>query len=186
MAQAVTPLNRDPQIDALKLPPYSVEAEQSVLGGLLLDNSAWEKIFDLLTGADFYRADHRQIYHHIALLIEANKPADALTVAESLERSAKLEEVGGQAYLGSLAVNTPSAANIRRYAEIVRERAIMRKLAEVGTSITESVYSPLGRSAKDLLDLAEKEVFCNRRIRRAQRRRLFRHSASADAGDRTH
>jgi replicative DNA helicase len=88
MAQAVTPLNRDPQIDALKLPPYSVEAEQSVLGGLLLDNSAWEKIFDLLTGADFYRADHRQIYHHIALLIEANKPADALTVAESLERSA--------------------------------------------------------------------------------------------------
>jgi replicative DNA helicase len=159
MAQAVTPLNRDPQIDALKLPPYSVEAEQSVLGGLLLDNSAWEKIFDLLTGADFYRADHRQIYHHIALLIEANKPADALTVAESLERSAKLEEVGGQAYLGSLAVNTPSAANIRRYAEIVRERAIMRKLAEVGASITESVYSPLGRSAKDLLDLAEKEVF---------------------------
>ena len=120
MAQAVTPINRDPQIEALKLPPYSVEAEQSVLGGLLLDNTAWEKIADLLTDADFYRADHRQIYRHISLLIEDNKPADALTVAESLERSAKLEEVGGQAYLGSLAVNTPSAANIRRYAEIVR------------------------------------------------------------------
>jgi replicative DNA helicase len=159
MAQAVTPLNRDPQIDALKLPPYSVEAEQSVLGGLLLDNSAWEKIADLLTADDFYRADHRLIYRHISLLVEDNKPADALTVAESLERSAKLEEVGGQAYLGSLAVNTPSAANIRRYAEIVRERAIMRRLAEVGTGITDSVFNPLGRSAKDLLDKAEKDVF---------------------------
>ena len=138
MAQAVTPINRDPQIDALKLPPYSVEAEQSVLGGLLLDNTAWEKIADVLTDSDFYRADHRQIYRHISLLVEDNKPADALTVAESLERSAKLEEVGGQAYLGSLAVNTPSAANIRRYAEIVRERAIMRRLAEVGTGIVDS------------------------------------------------
>ena len=97
MAQAVTPISRDPQIDALKLPPYSVEAEQAVLGGLLLDNTAWEKIADLLTDADFYRADHRQIYRHISLLIEDNKPADALTVAESLERSARLEEVGGQA-----------------------------------------------------------------------------------------
>ena len=159
MAQAVPPIVRDPQIDALKLPPYSVEAEQSVLGGLLLDNTAWEKIADLLGEADFYRADHRQIYHHISLLIEDNKPADALTVAESLERSAKLEEVGGQAYIGSLAVNTPSAANIRRYAEIVRERAIMRKLAEVGAGIAESVFNPLGRSAKDLLDNAEKEIF---------------------------
>jgi replicative DNA helicase len=159
MAQAVTPINRDPQIDALKLPPYSVEAEQSVLGGLMLDNTAWEKIADLLTDADFYRADHRQIYRHISMLIEDNKPADALTVAESLERSAKLDDVGGQAYLGSLAVNTPSAANIRRYAEIVRERAIMRRLAEVGTGITDSVFNPLGRSAKELLDTAEKEVF---------------------------
>jgi len=159
MAQAVTSITRDPQLEALKLPPHSVEAEQSVLGGLLLDNTAWEKIADAVSGGDFYRADHRQIYHHIAALIEDNKPADALTVAESLERSGKLEEVGGQAYLGSLAVNTPSAANIRRYAEIVRERAIMRKLAEVGTGITESVFSPLGRSAKDLLDSAEKEVF---------------------------
>ena len=159
MAQAVTPITRDPQIEALKLPPYSLEAEQSVLGGLLLDNSAWEKIADAVSDADFYRADHRQIYRHISVLIEGNKPADALTVAESLERSGKLEEVGGQAYLGSLAVNTPSAANIRRYAEIVRERAIMRRLAEVGTEITESVFSPLGRSAKELLDNAEKQVF---------------------------
>ncbi len=159
MAQAVTPINRDSQIDALKLPPYSIEAEQSVLGGLLLDNSAWEKVFDTLTGTDFYRADHREIYHHISLLIEANKPADALTVAESLERSAKLEGIGGQAYLGSLAVNTPSAANIRRYAEIVRERAIMRRLAAVGTDISDSVFNPLGRSAAELVDNAEQKVF---------------------------
>ena len=159
MAQAVTSLIRAPQVDGLKLPPYSVEAEQSVLGGLLLDNTAWEKIADVLADSDFYRADHRLIYRHISMLVEDNKPADALTVSESLERSAKLGDVGGQAYIGSLALNTPSAANIRRYAEIVRERAIMRRLAEVGTSITESVFSPLGRSAKDLLDNAEKEVF---------------------------
>ena len=159
MAQAVTPITRDPQIEALKLPPHSIEAEQSVLGGLLLDNTAWEKIADLLVDADFYRADHRQIYRHISILIEDNKPADALTVAESLERSGKLEEVGGQAYIGSLAVNTPSAANIRRYAEIVRERSIMRKLAEISSEITESVFNPLGRVAKDLLDHAEKLVF---------------------------
>ena len=159
MAQAVTPLTRDPQIEALKLPPYSIEAEQSVLGGLLLDNNAFDRISDFLVEGDFYRADHRQIFHHIALLIADSKPADALTVAESLQRSAKLDDVGGQAYLGSLVMNTPSAANIRRYAEIVRERAIMRKLAEVGSGIAESVYNPLGRSAKDLLDEAEKEVF---------------------------
>ena len=159
MAQAVTPLNRDPQLDALKLPPHSLEAEQSVLGGLLLDNEAWEKIGDVLRDEDFYRADHRQIYRHIADLIDDNKPADALTVTESLERSGKLEEVGGRAYIGSLAVNTPSAANIRRYAEIVRERSIMRRLAAVSTGITESVFSPLGRSAKDLLEEAEKEIF---------------------------
>ena len=159
MAQAVTPIARDPQLDALKLPPHSLEAEQSVLGGLLLDNMAWEKIADLLTDADFYRADHRLIYRHIAELVEDNKPADVLTVADGLERSGKLEEAGGRAYLGSLAVNTPSAANIRRYGEIVRERAIMRRLASVSSGITESVYAPLGRSAKDLLDAAEKEIF---------------------------
>jgi replicative DNA helicase len=157
--QNVAPIARDPQIEALKLPPYSLEAEQSVLGGLLLDNTAWEKIADLLKDSDFYRADHRQIYHHIARLVEDNKPADVLTVADSLEQSGKLEEAGGQAYLASLAVNTPSAANIRRYAEIVRERSIMRKLAEVGTDITESVYTPQGRNAQDLLDHAEQRVF---------------------------
>ena len=103
MAQAAVPLVRDAQVEALKLPPYSVPAEQAVLGGLLLDNTAWDKIGDIIGEGDFYRADHRQIYHHLALLIGDNKPADVLTVAESLQRGGKLEEVGGHAYIDSLA-----------------------------------------------------------------------------------
>ena len=157
-----------------------------MLGGLLLDNTAWEKIADLLSDADFYRADHRQIYRHISALIEDNKPADVLTVAESLERSGKLEEVGGQAYLGSLAVNTPSAANIRRYAEIVRERAIMRKLAEVGTGITESVFNPLGRNRQGTARRCGKGGVFNRRSRCARAPGISRDSAAADAGGRAH
>jgi replicative DNA helicase len=159
MVQAVTPLLKDPQVELTRLPPQSVEAEQSVLGGLLLDNTAWDRVGDVLTEADFYRADHRAIFQHIALLIENNKPADALTVAESLERSAKLAEVGGQSYIGALAMNTPSAANIRRYAEIVRERSIMRSLATIGTEIADSAYNPTGRDAAALIDEAEQKVF---------------------------
>ena len=149
----------DDSLESLKLPPHSVEAEQSVLGGLLLENDALDKIADLLTGGDFYRHDHRLIYEHICKLIERNKPADIVTVAESLESSAELSGIGGIAYLGALAQNTPTAANIRRYAEIVRERAVMRKLVEVGSSIAESAYSPQGRDAQQLLDEAEARIF---------------------------
>ncbi len=159
MVQLVTPLSKDPQLEAARTPPHSIEAEQSVLGGLLLDNTAWDRIADVATEADFYRGDHRTIFQHIAQLIEHNKPADALTVAESLERSGKLVEVGGQAYIGSLALNTPSAANIRRYAEIVRERSIMRNLAAVGTAIADSAYSQSGKDAHVLIDEAEARVF---------------------------
>ena len=159
MVQVVTPIAKDPQLEATRLPPQSVEAEQSVLGGLLLDNEAWDKVADVLTEGDFYRADHRLIFQHIAKLIDATKPADALTVSESLERSGKLNEVGGQAYVSSLALNTPSAANIRRYAEIVRERAVMRSLAAIGTEIADSAYNPLGRDAAALIDEAEAKVF---------------------------
>lgn len=159
MAQAVTTILRDTQVEAARVPPQSVEAEQSVLGGLLLDNGAWDRIADLVSEEDFYRADHRAIFRHIAQLIEDNKPADALTVGESLERSGKLNEVGGHAYVGSLALNTPSAANIRRYAEIVRERSIMRQLASIGTEIADSAYNPLGRDAHMLIDEAEAKVF---------------------------
>ena len=159
MAQAISSIIRDPQIEAARVPPQSIDAEQSVLGGLLLDNSAWERISDIVGEGDFYRADHRTIFRHIAQLIEENKPADALTVAASLEMSATLGEVGGQAYLGSLALNTPSAANIRRYAEIVRERSIMRSLASIGTQIADSAYSPHGRDASLLIDEAEAKIF---------------------------
>ncbi len=159
MVQVVTQFPKDPQLEAARTPPHSIEAEQSVLGGLLLDNVAWDRIGDVVSEADFYRGDHRIIFQHIAKLIEHNHPADALTVAESLERSGKLAEVGGQAYIGSLALNTPSAANIRRYAEIVRDRSIMRNLAAVGTAIADSAYGPSGKDAHVLIDEAEARVF---------------------------
>ena len=149
----------DDYLESLKLPPNSVEAEQSVLGGLLLENEALDKVADILRPADFYRHDHRLIFQHIGKLIEHNKPADIVTVAESLENSAELSAVGGIAYLGALAQNTPTAANIRRYAEIVRERSVMRKLVEVGSGIAESAYSPQGRDAQQLLDEAESKIF---------------------------
>src|SRR5512139_3271457 len=148
----------DSQVESLKLPPHSVEAEQSVLGGLLLSNQAWDRIGDTLAEGDFYRADHRILWRTIVRLIEDNKPADVLTVAESLKLNGELDSVGGLAYLQNLSNATPSAANIRRYAEIVRERAIMRQLAEVGTAIAESAYTPQGKEAKQLLDEAETKI----------------------------
>ena len=159
MAQAISSIVRDAQLEAVRVPPQSVEAEQSVLGGLLLDNAAWDRVADVLGEADFYRADHRTIFGHVAQLIEDNKPADVLTVAESLERSGKLAEAGGQAYIGALALNTPSAANIRRYAEIVRERSVLRSLAAVGTEIADSAYTPTGKDAGVLIDEAEAKIF---------------------------
>jgi replicative DNA helicase len=149
----------DTQVELIKLPPHSVEAEQSVLGGLLLDNSAWDRIADMIGESDFYRADHRLIYRHVSKLIGNSRPADVITVSESLESTRELDGIGGVAYLGALAQNTPTAANIRRYAEIVRERAVMRKLAEVGTEIAETAYNPMGKEAGQLLDEAESKVF---------------------------
>jgi len=143
----------------LRTPPHSMEAEQSVLGGLLLDNAAWDKIADVVSADDFYRQNHRLVYQHIARLIELSRPADVVTVAESLDKTAELGDVGGLAYLASLAQGTPSAANIRRYAEIVRERSVMRQLAQVGAAIAESAYNPQGRDAAQLLDEAEGKVF---------------------------
>jgi replicative DNA helicase len=159
MAQSAVQRVQDAQVELIKLPPHSVEAEQSVLGGLLLDNAAWDKIADLIGESDFYRADHRLIYRHISRLIDASRPADVITVAESLESTRDLESAGGIPYLGALAQNTPSSANIRRYAEIVRERAIMRKLAEAAAGIAESAYNPMGREAPQLLDEAESRIF---------------------------
>lgn len=149
----------DPQLDSLKVPPHSIEAEQSVLGGLLLDNAAWDRIADFLSEADFYRFDHRLIFQSIARLISATKPADVITVFEMLQVAGKAEEVGGLAYLNSLAQNTPSAANIRRYAEIVRERSVLRKLVTVADDIASAAFAPKGREVRELLDEAESKVF---------------------------
>lgn len=149
----------DPQMAALKLPPHSVEAEQSLIGGLLLDNQAWDRIGDMVSEADFYRDDHRRIFRHIARLVELAKPADVVTVFESIEKNDEVEQTGGLAYLGEIANNTPSAANIRRYAEIVHERAILRKLVAAGDEIAASALNPLGKDAKQLLDAAEAKIF---------------------------
>jgi replicative DNA helicase len=149
----------DPQLLALKVPPHSVEAEQSLIGGLLLDNHAFDRIGDLVGEADFYRDDHRRIYRHVIKLIEAGRPADVVTVSESIEASEDKDRTGGPAYLGGIAQNTPSALNIRRYAELVRERAVQRRLAQVATEIAESALAPSGKEVGQLLDEAESRIF---------------------------
>jgi replicative DNA helicase len=148
----------DPQLLALRVPPHSVEAEQSLLGGLLIDNQAWEKIADLVSIDDFYRDDHRRIFRHIGKLIESNRPADVVTVLESIEASEDKDKTGGVAYLGSLSQHTPSALNIRRYAELVHERAVQRKLITVATDIAEVALSPSGKDVGQLLDEAETRI----------------------------
>jgi replicative DNA helicase len=151
--------NVEPQLLALRVPPHSVEAEQSLLGALLLDNQAFDRVADLVTGEDFYRDDHRRIWRHIARLIEAARPADVVTVAEAIDASEDKDKAGGPAYLAALAQNTPSALNIRRYAELVRERAVQRRLAQVATEIAETALSPAGKDVGQLLDEAESKVF---------------------------
>ncbi|MBP6103781.1 MAG: replicative DNA helicase [Gammaproteobacteria bacterium] len=143
----------------LKIPPHSVEAEQAVLGGLMLDNHAWDRVADRLLEYDFYRMDHRAIYRAMADLALQSKPIDIITVSEALEGSHALDTVGGLAYLGNLAKSTPTSANIVAYADIVRERSIMRRLIEIGGEITESAFHAAGRSASELLDDAERKVF---------------------------
>ena len=147
------------QISALKVPPHSIEAEQSILGGLLIDNKAIDRIAGQVSASDFYRNDHRIIFTHISKLIDNNDPADIVTVAESLEQNAELTKVGGVAYLGLVADNTPTASNISGYAKIVRERSIMRNLVEVGSDIVESAFSPQGKDAQQLLDESESKIF---------------------------
>jgi replicative DNA helicase len=151
--------SRDPEFESLKLPPHSLEAEQSVLGGLLLDNSAWDKIIDILKESDIYREDHRLIFRHIGQLVSAGKPADVITVFESLQSVHKAEDIGGLGYLNSLAQNVPSAANIRRYAELVRDRGILRKLIGIADEISSSAFNTKGKPVNEVLDEAEAKVF---------------------------
>ena len=149
----------DDSISKLRLPPHSLEAEQSLLGGLLIDNEALDKVADIVSVKDFYRQDHQIIYQHIHRLIERSQPADIVTVGESLESNSELNTVGGLEYLGLLAESTPTAANIRGYAQIIRERSIMRSLVEVGTDIVDNALSPQGRDAQQLLDESESKIF---------------------------
>ena len=149
----------DPQIAQLRIPPHSIEGESSVLGGLLLDNGAWDRVGDLLVDADFYRYEHRLIYSAISALINATKPADVITVYENLQAQGKADEVGGLVYLNSLAQYVPSAANIRRYAEIVRERSILRKLVSASDEISTSAFNTGGVEVAKILDRAEQKIF---------------------------
>src|SRR3954469_24796544 len=149
----------DDDVARLRIPPHSIEAEQSVLGGLLLDNSAWDKAGDLLVASDFYRFEHRTIYAAIGALVNASKPADVITVFEQLQSLGKADDCGGLVYLNALAQSVPSAANIRRYAEIVRERAVLRKLVAASDQIATAAFNPQGRAVSEILDDAEGRIF---------------------------
>ena len=153
------PYRKDAAAEILRVPPHSLEAEQAVLGGLMLDNATWDQVADCLDESDFYRSDHRLIFRAVRRLAENSKPFDLLTLAEWLENNKQLDDAGGFAYLGVLARDTPSAANVRAYADIIRERAIRRELIRTATEIADSAYDPKGRDSRELLDDAEKQVF---------------------------
>ena len=153
------PLLPDPEVAQLPIPPHSLEAEASVIGGLLLDNSAWDRVGDLLNEQDFYRYEHRQVFASVSALINTSRPADVITVYEHLQSLGKAEEVGGLAYLNSLAQYVPSATNIRRYAEIVRERSILRKLVSASDEIATAAFNTQGRQVAQILDEAEQKIF---------------------------
>ncbi|MCQ8104857.1 replicative DNA helicase [Methylomonas sp. SURF-2] len=149
----------DHAFESLKVPPHSLQAEQSVLGGLMLDNQTWDSVADKVVESDFYRRDHQLIFRAIAQLAEKQDPFDVVTLSEVLESTGELKDVGGLAYLGMLAKDTPSAANIVAYANIVRDRSVLRQLIHVGTEISDSAFSTEGRETADLLENAERKVF---------------------------
>ncbi|MEZ8246362.1 replicative DNA helicase [Vibrio splendidus] len=147
------------QVDAIKVPPHSLEAEQSVIGGLLLDNERWDTVAEKVVAKDFYSRPHRLIFEAVKDILEDSSPLDLITLSEHLELREQLEDVGGFAYLADLAKNTPSAANINAYADIVAQRALVRSLIGVANEIADSGYDPQGRTSEELVDLAESKVF---------------------------
>ena len=153
------PASIDPETSRIKVPPHSVEAEQAVLGGLMLDNRRFDEIAEIISAADFYRQDHRLIFGAVERLASESEPLDVVTLAEFLERAGDIEDAGGLSYLAELAEKTPGAANIRAYADIVRERSILRQLVEVSGKISDSAFNPQGRKSNDILDEAERSVF---------------------------
>ncbi len=147
------------KVESYKVPPHSLEAEQSVLGSLMLDNETWDQIADVINAEDFYRRDHRMIFTSIAELANESEPFDVVTLSEHLGKQGELEKAGGMAFLGSLARNTPTAANIKAYAEIVREYSVMRQLIHVGTQISDSAFQAGEQTSDELMDQAERLVF---------------------------
>ena len=152
-------ISSDRVVAQLRIPPHSIEAESSVLGGLLLDNGAWDRIADLLNDSDFYRYEHRLVFSAIASLVNASRAADVITVHDKLQSLGKAEEVGGLVYLNALAQYVPSASNIRRYAEIVRERSILRKLVSASDEISTAAFNPQCKGVDQILDEAEQKIF---------------------------
>ena len=152
------PYPGDGEIARIKMQPHSVEAEQSVLGGLLLSADGWDSVAETVTASDFYRPDHRLIFRQISQLAEALEPVDVITVADKLEASGELASAGGLPYLAELAQNTPSASNIRAYAQVVSERASLSKLIEAAQEIADSGFSPEGRTSNELIDEAERRI----------------------------
>ena len=149
----------DRQVAQLRIPPHSIEGESSVIGGLLLSNDAWDRVSDILGDADFYRYEHRLIYGAIGALINNSRPADVITVFEHLQSLGRADEVGGLSYLNSLAQYVPSASNIRRYAEIVRDRSILRKLVTASDEIATNAFNTKGRQVSDIVDESEQKIF---------------------------
>ncbi|WP_340680118.1 replicative DNA helicase [Paraglaciecola sp.] len=149
----------DPKVDRLKIPPHSIEAEQSVLGSMLIAPDSWDKVAEIITDEDFYNRSHQIIFRAILRLLTKSHPIDLITVSEDLEEHDELDDAGGFAYLGELARNTPSAANVAAYAQIIKERAVTRELIGVAHEIAEAGYNPEGRNSGEILDMAESKVF---------------------------
>ena len=149
----------DEDLAKIKVPPHSMEAEQSVLGGLMLDNNAWDTVSEVVLEDNYYRQEHRQIYRTMQKLVNDGKPIDVVTLSEELDRTAELESAGGLDYLIELAKNTPSASNIRAYSEIVRDRALLRQMISAANEIADQAFHPEGRSSEEILNEAEQKIF---------------------------
>ena len=149
----------DEDLAKIKVPPHSMEAEQSVLGGLMLDNNAWDTVSEVVLEDNYYRQEHRQIYRTMQKLVNDGKPIDVVTLSEELDRTAELESAGGLDYLVELAKNTPSASNIRAYSEIVRDRALLRQMISAANEIADQAFHPEGRSSEEILNEAEQKIF---------------------------
>ena len=157
-AKAAPHKNADPKVEKLKIPPHSIEAEQSVLGSMLIAPDSWDKVAEIVVEEDFYNRSHQIIYRAIVRLLTKSQPIDIITVSEDLEGMDELEPAGGFAYLGELAKNTPSSANVSAYAQIIKERSITRELIGVAHEIADTGYNPEGRNSGEILDMAESRV----------------------------